>query len=102
MSPPPPFKGSRLRIAEWVGARPEWLITAAGLWPSLEVFRAGEPMQWLSPLAADGWVEFRDETWQKAGLPWPSPQRAGWWPSGGPQWDAVAVVPGAHSRRGVL
>jgi hypothetical protein len=98
----PPFKGSRLRMAEWVADRPEWLAVSAGPWPSLDGFRSGEPVIWLSPLRDSAWSEFRDEMWRDVGLPWPSPHQTQWWPRGGPQWDGVATVPGTNGRRGVL
>jgi hypothetical protein len=89
-------------MAEWVGDRPEWLVAAAEPWPSLDAFRSGERLQWLSPLRDADWVEFRDEMWTEAGLAWPSPQQAKWWPRGGPQWDGAATVPGTNGRRGGL
>jgi hypothetical protein len=89
-------------MAQWVGDLPEWIVPHAGSWPSFEAFRSGEPLRWLCPLETTDWLELRDEMWEQSHLPWPSPQQAGWWPKGGPQWDGVAVVPGSSGRRGVL
>lgn len=100
--PPPEFKGSRLRMAEHVESRPEGLVLAAEPWPSLDAFRSGTPLRWLCPLRGNNWVEMRDEMWAEAGLRWPSPKDAGWWPRNGPVWDGVALVPGTGGRQGVL
>jgi hypothetical protein len=88
-------------MARWA-AQPERLLVHAGDWPSLEAYRSGEPLEWLSPRADGDWRELRDEMWETARLPWPSPQQTGWWPKGGPQWDGVAMVLGSSGQRGVL
>jgi hypothetical protein len=83
-------KGSQLRIREWVGERPADLERAVR--EELPTLPAG-PIEWLSPLAAGGYKELRDDVWALVGVD-PSPQAAGWWPKGGPVWDAVGRMPG--------
>lgn len=94
-------KGSWRATIEWLGLRPQRLLAELPAWSTLDSFRSGEDLEWLW---RDGghFGELRDDMWTRAGLPGPSPQRAGWWPARGPQWDGVAVVPGRGGERGLL
>jgi hypothetical protein len=48
---------------------------------------------WRSPLPDDGWAEYRDAAFlEQVGLLHLAPQLAAFWPSRGPQWDALAVA----------
>lgn len=99
---PDPFnglKGSRRRIAEWVNLRGDELQKRLFEWDSLAAYADG-PIDWLSPLAADGFREIGDDLWHRADLPGPSPQEDGFWPARGPVWDAVARVPGRGGEPG--
>jgi hypothetical protein len=51
-------------------------------------------IEWLSPLAASGYLEYQDAFfWQAIGQPELAAQAAGWWPArGGPCWDALALA----------
>ena len=51
------------------------------------------PIRWLSPLAEDGWAEYRDAAFLRCfGLDRLAPDLADWWPSRGPQWDALGLA----------
>ncbi len=93
-------KGSRRHVQECVNDRPEVLNARLRQWPSLSSFLVADP-RWVSPLQQDGYRELRDDLWEVADLPNP-PQATGFWPRGGPSWDAVAILPGANETRGLL
>ena len=59
----------------------------------------GATIEWLSPLAGTGYVEYQDASfWQAIGEPELATRAAGWWPArGGPCWDALAL---AHRPEG--
>jgi hypothetical protein len=96
------MKGSRLRICQWVDEAPDQLEARLRGWPTLDEFRADDPIDWLSPRRDGGYEEIGDDLWIKAGLPGQSPQKAGFWPKRGPSWDAVGLVPGHDEAAGVL
>lgn len=58
-------------------------------------------IEWLSPLAATGYVEYQDASfWRAIRQPELAVQAADWWPErGGPCWDALALAhqPGGNS-----
>jgi hypothetical protein len=56
---------------------------------------------WVSPNLNTG-KELRDGAWEVVGLRTPSPQSAGWWPTSGPAWDAVASVRGNDGSTGAI
>jgi len=93
-------KGSRHRMQQWVHTRQAELNDALRERETLDAFLAGDPL-WRSPLASEDYFEFRDTIWAVLNLAGESPQAAGWWPRGGPQWDAVAELLGRDGRRGV-
>ncbi len=48
------------------------------------------PICWKSPLAADGYAEYRDQEFlDRLGVTLPKRQLSDFWPSQGPQWDAL-------------
>lgn len=48
------------------------------------------PVEWRSPLADDGFAEYRDQAFlDRLGILLPKRQLKDFWPSGGPQWDAL-------------
>jgi hypothetical protein len=52
-------------------------------------------IEWVSPLAADTFAEYRDgEFLARLGLGHLKKDLRGFWPDGGPCWDALAVVDG--------
>ena len=96
-----PAKGSKQRMREVVERRQSEVQTALDSeWPEFKSFRTA-PLEWLSPRARDGYRELQDDFWVRAGLPGATPQEDGFWPSSGPVWDGVAIVPGTQ-RDGVL
>ena len=53
------------------------------------------PLTWVSPLAADGFAEYRDGAFlHRLGLAPLAPALAAFWPARGPQWDGLATFPG--------
>lgn len=53
-------------------------------------------VEWLSPLRSDDFAEYRDASFLKLlGLAELAPALASFWPSRGPQWDALGVADGA-------
>jgi hypothetical protein len=91
--------GSKFELWQWVHGHTAGLsaaLTAASV--TLRGFASG--ITWLAPAHAG--TELRDAAWTQVGLPQPTPQAAGWWPSGGPTWDGVARVTGADGRVGAL
>jgi hypothetical protein len=61
-------------------------------------------IEWRSPLEADGYREYWDAGFlNRVGLEQHGPDLKAYWPTGGPHWDALAVVtrPGS-GRPGVL
>jgi hypothetical protein len=61
----------------------------------------GATIEWLSPLAATGYVEYQHASfWQAIRQPELATRAVGWWPArGGPCWDALALAhrPGGTS-----
>ena len=94
--PPAANRGSRRWLQVLVNCRPKLLDDAIGA--SLPVV-SGD-IDWRSPLAADHYAEYRDQSFldRLAGSPFyrePSrPQRdlSEFWPRFGPQWDGLAVT----------
>src|SRR3712207_6231215 len=78
--------GSRLRIQQYVHSHQASLNSALRAHDSLDAWLAVDP-DWRSPIAERDFLEFRDDVWYELGLPEPTPKGAGFWPSGGPQWD---------------
>jgi hypothetical protein len=65
---------------------------------------AGAAFEWRSPLAADGFAEYWDRAFlDRVDLGHHAADLKAFWPTGGPHWDALAVVkrPGSD-RPGVL
>ncbi len=62
--------------------------------PGLQAHGARD-LDWLSPLPADGYQEYRDDFLQVLGLARHEPALRAFWPSMGPQWDGLARVKGA-------
>jgi hypothetical protein len=72
-----------------VNERPDLLNKAVTVAMGLE---AGETLHWRSPLRNDDFAEYRDGSWLKViGHQELTPSLRQFWPSLGPQWDALAV-----------
>jgi hypothetical protein len=56
--------------------------------------QAADRLEWRSPLRCDEWAEYRDAAFlERVGLERLAPSLAAFWPTRGPQWDALAVAP---------
>jgi len=91
--------GDQMRVEQPAGTRKslKWIQRAINeRWSSLEApllarLPAGTDLQWLSPLAADAFAEYRDAAFvSRIGHPELESQLREFWPSRGPQWDALA------------
>jgi hypothetical protein len=96
-------RGSKLRIAQWVNDSPERLADRLKKQSTtLSDFLGPHDPVWLSPLRKNDYVEFADDLWTRARLPLPDPISAGFWPRGGPHWDAIATLKGPYEGAGIL
>lgn len=68
--------------------------------PSLAAFGV-TTLAWKSPIPKTSFLEYRDDFLEPLGLERHKSRLREFWPSGGPQWDGLAVVPG-HERTGYL
>lgn len=67
-------------------------VIDAALRPTLDL-RDRDTINWLSPLRADRFVEYRDDaTYQRAGISLNKRLLRDFWPSGGPVWDGLALT----------
>lgn len=84
------FAGSQLQTQLWVNRRAEKLTELViaefdGL--------SGQELRWVSPLAQDRFREYQDAAFlARVGLRDRADDLKAFWPSGGPVWDALAVV----------
>lgn len=74
----------------------KWIQQAVGdRWPSLDDpilarIPGARSIEWRSPVAADGYAEYRDEAFlDRLGVGHLAPALRDFWPSRGPQWDAL-------------
>jgi hypothetical protein len=80
-------KGSQKWIQKLVNEKPTLLSSQIR---QTLVLPENEEIQWLSPLKDDGYAEYRDEAFlEKLGAKLETPALSGFWPRGGPQWDAL-------------
>ncbi|HEV8599613.1 MAG TPA: hypothetical protein VGQ69_09660 [Gemmatimonadales bacterium] len=84
-------RGSRRWIQHIVAKQPQLLdeaFIAAG------ALRADETIDWASPRAEDDWAEYRDGSFLgKIGCTRLLSELSHFWPTGGPQWDALGCGP---------
>lgn len=90
-----PTRGSQALLRVAVNKRPELLLAALR---HAEAIGGRESIKWVSPLAEDGYREYRDTTAiEKLGLQdrlqFPLSE---FWPSKGSVWDALAVAGGSR------
>lgn len=90
--------GSQYQLRRWVLEDPNG-VNRDLLERNGELRAWARRIEWLSP-NADTHVELRDDAWGLIGLTADSPQKAGWWPSGGAVWDGVARVDGPEGEVG--
>jgi len=83
-------KGS-LKWVQQLVAQPDPLTTA---FVEAAALRRGEHIDRVSPIAADQWAEYRDGHFlEKLGCDRLLTELAHFWPTGGPQWDALGRGP---------
>jgi hypothetical protein len=96
-------KGSKKHIQNYVSESPEelsaLLLSAS---PSLLVASTG-PIDWVSPLAKDGYKEHNDrEFLRRVDLDGSWEKLSAFWPKGGPTWDAIAKVETGRGKGAIL
>lgn len=86
------YAGSQLQIQLYVNRRADELSQhVLEALPSLASL--GSDIRWVSPLESERFVEYQDRAFLRAvGLEHLASQLSGFWPSGGPVWDALAAV----------
>lgn len=91
------------RVSQLAGKRGslKWIQQAVNeAWPSLnepilDAVGKDQTVDWRSPLHSDDYAEYRDGAFlERIGLGHLRPELAAYWPSGGPQWDALGVTSG--------
>jgi len=94
------FKGSQLQTQLYVNVKIAELSEAVS--EALPIPEDAS-FEWRSPLAADDFREYRDKAFLEAvGCGQLAPTLKGFWPGGGPRWDALAKVNMASGGVGVL
>lgn len=85
-------KGSQFQIRAYVNTRqPELSDAVLRVIPDLSPDEVC--LEWVSPLESAGCAEYRDSAFlEKLGLSNQSEALRRFWPSGGPHWDALAIV----------
>lgn len=99
------LRGSRLQLQDYVNLHPDALAAAILHELPSGLARLGARIRWVSPLASDGYREYRDQAFlERVGLREFAKELANFWPNFGPSWDALAVVDDAlgKMRPGVL
>ncbi len=86
------YAGSQRQIQTYVNQMPEVLDTAIAKSVG-PVFPAACKVRWVSPLASDQYVEYRDDAFLLAlGFPEHVEALRRFWPRRGPCWDALARI----------
>ena len=92
------YAGSQQHIQTWVNERPDEL--AAAILSVLCLRHSPADVDWRSPLAGDRYREYRDGAFLRAvGLERHRTALADFWPSRGPVWDGLAVLPASGGDR---
>jgi hypothetical protein len=95
-------RGSQYWIQRFVNEKPialaERIVCQSA---SLASFASG-PIEWKSPLATNGYYEYRDDFLEPLGLNDQAQKLQEHWPRRGPKWDALALVPTSEGKKGVL
>lgn len=90
------YAGSQRQIQTWVNMRPkelEYNILKELSKQSSSSPPANSKILWVSPLAQDKFAEYQDEEFLTAlGLGKLCSELHGFWPKGGPSWDALGVI----------
>ena len=98
-------RGSQRQLQDYVNDHPDVLSQAIlDLLPN-RVRELGAKIRWVSPLARDGYREYRDADFLRlVGLGGYVNDLAEFWPSMGPSWDALGIIsdPGGKMKPGVI
>jgi hypothetical protein len=91
--------GSRRQLQDYVNEH-ETALTRAVMESLPEDLRQlGAGIQWVSPLARDNYLEYRDLTFLGAlGITNAEGRLTGFWPKGGPCWDALGIISASDGR----
>lgn len=97
-------RGSQRQLQDYVNLHPEVLTEAILDQLPPRMRELGARIEWVSPLAREGYREYRDADFlERVGLGRFREQLADFWPSRGPCWDALGVISGAVGLlRGVI
>jgi hypothetical protein len=92
-------RGSRRQLQDYVNEH-EAMLTNALMEPLPPRLRElGAHIRWVSPLAEDDYAEYRDaDFFRVVGLGDFVGELASFWPSGGPSWDALAIISDSDGR----
>ena len=87
-------RGSQLWLQRFVNERPEALNKAIiDVAPKL----AGQTIEWVSPLAGEGYAEYKDQAFlKKLGVQLTKKPLESFWPKRGPVWDGLARTSGGE------
>ena len=81
-------RGSQFWLQKLVNEQPEALNKAIG---NVAPVLAGQTIEWVSPLASEGYREYRDHAFlKKLGVELTERPLNSFWPRGGPVWDGLA------------
>lgn len=84
-------KGSLKWIQRVIAGKDDLLSSA---FAGAGALQPNELIDWVSPIAADGWAEYRDGAFlERVGCGRLLSDLAHFWPPGGPQWDALGRGP---------
>ena len=87
-------KGSQRWLQIAVNEQPELLNTPLRSCLNLE---SGDEIEWLSPLARENFIEYRDAlTFERCGVQPTKRALAEFWPNRGPMWDGLARTSGGE------
>jgi hypothetical protein len=93
------LRGSQRQLQDYVNDYPNVLSEAILLQLPARIRELGARIRWASPLARDGYKEYRDaEFLERVGLGGFAEDLAAFWPNMGPSWDALGVIADSIGR----
>lgn len=92
-------KGSQFQLQNYVNNHPEVISQAILQELPPQLLEMGAQIRWVSPLAQDGYREYRDaEFLERLGLGSYARDLSDFWPSMGPSWDALGIISDSMGR----
>lgn len=92
-------RGSRRQLQNYVNQHEVTLTSAVMQALPSVLMDLGAGIHWVSPLARDEYVEYRDEDFLRAvGLSDSAVELRKFWPRGGPCWDALGVISDSEAK----